>query len=81
MINKVTITVSNDILNQLSKRRITKEFTVTYNNVNYENCILYYGIGNVLLIKVTGNLPIICKLKDNNVSFLLGNKYLEVINV
>ena len=81
MINKVTITVSSDILNQLSKRRITKEFTFTYNNINYENCILYYGIGNVLLIKITGNLPIIRKLKDNNVSFLLGNKYLEVVNV
>lgn len=81
MINKVTITVNDDILNQLNKRRITKEFTFIYNNVNYENCILYYGIGNVLLIKITGNLPILCKLKDNNVSFLLGNKYLEVINV
>ena len=81
MINKVTITVNDDILNQLNKRRITKEFTFTYKGVNYENCILYYGIGNVLLIKVTGNLPILCQLKDNNVSFLLGNKYLEVVSV
>lgn len=81
MINKVTITVNDDILNQLNKRRITKEFTFTYNNINYENCILYYGIGNVLLIKIKGNLPILCKLKDYNISFLLGNKYLEVINV
>ena len=81
MIKKVTITVNDDVLNQLIKRRITKEFTFEYDNVKYENCILYYGIGNVLLIKITGNLPILCKLENNDVSFLLGNKYLEVLNV
>jgi hypothetical protein len=81
MINKVTITINDDTLNQLIKRRITKEFTFNYENIDYENCILYYGIGNVLLIKITGNLPIVCKLKDNNVSFLLGNQYLEAISV
>ncbi len=81
MISKVTITVNDDILNQLIKRRITKEFTFNYNNINYENCILYYGIGNVLFIKIVGSLPILCKLIDNNVSFILGNQYLQVINV
>ncbi len=81
MNNKVTITINDDTLSQLIKRRITKEFTFNYKNINYENCILYYGIGNVLLIKITGNLPIICNLKDNNVSFLLGNQYLEVLSV
>lgn len=81
MISKITITVNDDILNQLIKRRITKEFTFNYNNIKYENCILYYGIGNVLFIKVVGNLPILCKLENNNVSFILGNQYLQVINV
>ena len=81
MINKVTITVDNNILNQLIKRRITKEFTFNYNNNKYENCILYYGIGNVLFIKLVGSFPILCKLTDNTVSFLLGNDYLRVINV
>ena len=81
MINKVTVAINDDTSNQLNKRRITKEFTFYYDNIKYENCILYYGIGNVLFIKVVGNLPIICKLIDNNVSFILGNKYLEVISV
>lgn len=81
MINKVTVAINDDTSNQLNKRRITKEFTFDYDNIKYENCILYYGIGNVLFIKVVGNLPIICKLKDNTVSFLLGNEYLQVINV
>ena len=81
MINKVTVAINDDTSNQLNKRRITKEFTFDYDNIKYENCILYYGIGNVLFIKVVGNLPIICKLIDNNVSFLLGNEYLQVINV
>ena len=81
MISKVTIAVNDDVLNQLIKRRITKEFTFNYNNISYENCILYYGIGNVLFIKIVGNLPILCKLTDNTVSFILGNEYLRVINV
>ena len=81
MINKVTVTINDDALNQLIKRRITKEFTFEYEAVKYENCILYYGIGNVLFIKVVGNFPIICKLTDNKVSFLLGNQYLKVVNV
>ena len=81
MIKKVTITVNDDVLNQLTKRQITKEFTFEYQTVKYKNCILYYGIGNVLFIKVVGNLPILCKLENNNVSFILGNQYLQVINV
>ena len=81
MISKITITVNDDVLNQLIKRRITKEFTFNYNNIKYENCILYYGIGNVLFIKIVGNLPILCKLENNDVSFILGNQYLQVINV
>jgi len=83
MIKKVTLTVNNDILEQLNKRRISKLFSFDFEGIRYEDSILYYpseSIGNILLIKVTGNLPIVCKLNGNEVSFFLGNKYLQVIS-
>lgn len=84
MIKKVTITLNDDLKNQLEKRRITKTFDFIYEGITYSNCILYYtteSFGNILFIKVPNSLPILAKINNSQVSFFMFNKYLEVISV
>ncbi len=81
MDNLVTINLTQEIYDNLENKRYSYLFDFSFKGVNYTNCILYYGIGNVLYLKAGVFLPRICKIDREKltVKAVLDNTYLEII--
>jgi hypothetical protein len=81
MENLVTINLTQEIYDNLESKKYSYLFDFNYKGVNYANCILYYGIGNVFYLKAGNFLPRICKIDREKltVKAILDNTYLEII--
>ncbi len=81
MDNLVTINLTQEIYDNLESKKYSYLFDFTFKGITYTNCILYYGIGNILYLKAGTFLPRICKIDRENltVKAILDDNYLEII--
>jgi hypothetical protein len=50
--------VDEDIYKNLQAKKYSYSFDFDYKGEIYKDCLLYYGIGNMLYLKFNNNLPI-----------------------
>lgn len=56
--------LTEEIYKNLQAKKYSYSFDLDYKGEIYKDCLLYYGIGNMLYLKFNNNLPIPCTINE-----------------